>query len=372
MFDRLYVHVPFCASKCGYCSFYSIPSPADDLLDAYLDRLGREFAEHAESASELKSVFIGGGTPTFLSASRLRRLFQGIAAEFALADGVEVSIECNPETLTPEKADVVAEFANRVSLGAQSFDESLLHTLQRRGTSADFAAATATLAERGIANIGCDLIYAVPGETMELWRNDLQRAAEAGVRHVSCYSLTLEEGCALLRECENNCPNHSIGADCEIDARMWELAGSVLGDAGIRRYEVSNYAAPGFECRHNLEIWLGDTYLGCGPAAASFDGCDRRTNPASLTEWLDGAPPEIDAISAESRAAEILAMGLRQTEGWDSAKFAERSGYSFDLRKRELAELAEAGLLTIEVDRVAPTERGLALWDIVAEKLIAD
>lgn len=368
-FNRLYIHVPFCESKCGYCAFYSIPRPSDDAMDAYLKHITREFEAAAERCESLRSVFLGGGTPTMLSAGCLRRLFEGISANFAIDSSAEISIECNPETLTSEKADVIAEFANRVSLGVQSFNPEILDILERKGTPANFADAISTLSDRGMTNLGCDLIYAVPGETLDEWRSDLSRAADCGVNHVSAYSLTIEEGSRLFDHIGK--VRETRGSENDVlDAEMWHAASAILADSGIMRYEVSNYAVPGSECHHNLDIWQGDTYIGCGPAAASFDGVDRWTNPANLADWLDGAPVELDAISPERRAAELLAMGLRTTIGWDSAKFADRTGFSLDFRKRELAILADSGLLLINEDGVVATERGIALWDDIAETLI--
>jgi oxygen-independent coproporphyrinogen-3 oxidase len=370
-FNRLYVHVPFCASKCGYCAFYSIPQADNALVDAWLKRLVREFANFADNCTPLKSVFIGGGTPTVLSPELLAALFNGISANFAFSPECETSIECNPETLTTAKADVVAEFAHRVSLGVQSFDSRVLAFLERRGAPADFAAAAAMLSERGLENLGCDLIYAVPGETLDVWRSDLLKAVESGVRHVSCYSLTIEEGSRLNAKLADSKRLETLpGDELELDAEMWETAGAVLAEAGMRRYEISNHALPGFECSHNLGVWLGDAYLGCGPAATSFDGVDRRTNPANLAEWLNGAPPEIDSISPERRAAEVLAMGLRISKGWNAAEFAEKTGFPLDFRKRQIAELADAGLLNVAPDAIAPTTRGMAMWDDIAETII--
>lgn len=368
-FNRLYIHVPFCESKCGYCAFYSLPHPSDDAIDAYLDHLIREFETAAERCDALRSIFLGGGTPTILSPIHLRRLFEGISANFAVVPSAEISIECNPETLTRGKAEVIAEFTNRVSLGVQSFNLEILNLLERKGTPANFTDAITILSELGVKNLGCDLIYAVPGETLDIWRSDLAKAADCGVNHVSAYSLTIEEGSRLFDRIGKVRESREVENDA-LDAEMWRAAAAILADAEIRRYEVSNYAIPGNECRHNLEIWYGDTYIGCGPAAASFDGVDRWTNPANLADWLKGEPVEVDAISAERRAAELLAMGLRTTNGWDSAKFADRTGFSLDFRKRELAILADDGLLRINDDGIAPTDYGIALWDDIAETLL--
>ena len=363
-FEALYVHVPFCAgTKCAYCAFYSIPAPPRGLVDAYAARIERSL-EQADFERPLDSVYIGGGTPTALPADAMARLFDAVGKHAPLAENAEISVECNPETLTPEKAAVLGGFANRVSLGVQSFDEKTLELLGRRGSPEDFERATALLRSAGIAELGCDLIHSVPGQTLDEWRNDLERAADSGVSHVSTYSLTIEEGTALAERAEP--------PDPDTDAAMWELSGEILEEKGFRRYEVSNFAIPGAECRHNLEVWFGGTLLGLGPAAASFDGVDRWTENADIAEWLENAPPEIDAVSAERRADEIFSMGMRAARGWTDALAKKRTGFGLERWNAALAELAENGLVSLERAQAAPTAEGMELWDTLAERLLLD
>ncbi len=365
-FESLYVHVPFCGKKCAYCAFFSLPDASDDLVDAYLAELARRL-DAALGKVAPESVYIGGGTPTILDEARLARLF-GMIGRFVDSSGakpVEVSVECNPETLTTGKAAIIADFANRVPLGAQSFNNRSLRVLGRRGVPKDFHTAVELLKNAEIADIGCDLIHSIPDQSLEEWEADLREAAASGVSHISTYSLTFEEGTALAA-------SGLIPPDTDLDAAMWELSSNVLGESGFLRYEVSNFAKPGFECRHNMDVWHGGTLLGLGPSAASFDGVDRWTEPADIAEWLDGAPPEIDAISAERRADEIFALGLRTAAGWGDGLLVSRTGFGFERWEAVLNELTEAGLLKFDGRNASPTERGMELWDDIAKLVLAE
>lgn len=361
-FEALYVHVPFCADvKCAYCAFYSVPAAPSGLVDAYLAEVEKRLRS-ANFERPVRSVYIGGGTPTALDSDGMARLFDAIADAVPIAFGAEVSVECNPETLTPEKAAVLGRFANRVSLGVQSFDPEILGILGRRGSPEDFRRAVELLGNAGVANLGCDLIHSVPGENADGWRRDLEAAAESGVSHVSTYSLTIEEGTALAETADP--------IDGDADAAMWELAGDILEGRGFERYEVSNFARSGAECRHNLEVWFGGTLLGVGPAASSFDGFDRWTEPADIAAWLDGEPPGVDAVSAERRADEIFAMGMRAAKGWTEALLRARTGFGMERWRVVLGELAGMDLVALEPDAAAPTRKGMELWDSIAERLL--
>jgi oxygen-independent coproporphyrinogen-3 oxidase len=210
-----------------------------------------------------------------------------------------------------------------------------------------------------------DFIYAIPGQSLEDWRSDLCRAVAAGVQHISTYELTVEEDARLSG-------GKLPPVDEELSVAMWEEAAEATSPAGFRRYEVSNLAWPGYECRHNSEIWHGGTYLGVGPAASSFDGDVRRTNRADLEAWLNGAAPEEDRLPPAARAAEILALGLRTTKGWTREEFRSRTGFDYlELRGEVLTELAREGLLEVHgSDAIRPTARGLLFADRVGRCLL--
>ena len=365
MFTSLYVHVPFCARKCDYCAFYSIAGGGADVQRAYLRRLSAEFADRAGECSALESVFVGGGTPTLLAVAELSELLGAVHGSFELGPGCEVTVECNPDTLTAAKIDVLAALGvNRVSLGVQTFFERHRRTLGRSGSLDGLAAAVSGLRGAAIANLGFDLIYAIPGQTPAEWGEDLRRAAESGVQHVSAYELTVEEGSRLAAEGVTPVAP-GLAAD------MWEAAETVLDPFGFRRYEVSNLARPGWECRHNLGTWRGATYLGCGPAASSYDGVDRWQNPADLNAWLAGTAPEVDRLQAAERAAEVLAFGLRTVDGWTPELFRTATGLDYcELRGEAIGTLVADGLLEFTPSCLRPTRRGLLFADTVAERLL--
>jgi oxygen-independent coproporphyrinogen-3 oxidase len=362
---RLYVHVPFCRAKCAYCAFYSEVLPAPVRVAQYLQALEAEFVRVAPQAGRLDSVFIGGGTPTVLGARDLACLLGLVQRHFRLAGPAEITVEANPDTLDPAVVAALATAGvNRVSLGVQSFRADLRQTLGRQGDADRAPAAVAALRAAGIRRVNADLMYHIPGQTVEHWAADLHQVLDLGITHLSAYALTVEEGTRLAAAAL------PLPAEETFEA-MWQTCDRVGAAYGLQRYEVSNFACPGEECRHNLGIWYGDTYAGCGPAAASFDGVRRWTQPRSLDAWLAGAAPELDEIPPAARAAEILAFGLRTTAGWDLAHFRQLTGMDPDhVCPGVLAALVEAGLLQRSSDRLRPTPAGLLLNDSIAERII--
>ena len=360
---NLYVHVPFCAGKCDYCAFYSEPVPDEDMIRLWLDRILRQLEENAFHLENAETVYFGGGTPSLLPDDLLLRLFAAVRE--AAPSAAEVSIEANPFTVTPEKAAVLTSFANRVSLGIQSFDPALLESIGRRKHAGPRPAeAVRNLRDAGLRNLGLDLMYALPGETPDLWRRDLEKALELEPEHISAYSVTPEPGTPFAARMAGRPENDAVSET------MWELAGEILAGAGLPRYEISNYARPGLESRHNSNVWHGQTYLGLGPAACSFDGTDRWTQVSDLRSWLNGQPPEIDRIPRRSRLGEILMMGLRTVRGWTRREFETAAGCSWDCFAEQLGGLADRDLVVLADDSIVPTERGLAFWNDVAESLV--
>lgn len=364
-FTSLYVHVPFCEAKCDYCAFYSVDDATAELRRAYLRGIEREIRTALPRCASMESLYVGGGTPSALPAEEMDALLGLVRARLELAQGAEFTVECNPNSLAPAKVEVLARHGvNRVSMGVQSFEPRLRRVIGRRGGLDNLQVALDALRAAGIANIGLDLIYAIPGESVEDWARDLAKASALAPRHVSTYELTVEEGTPLGRRKLPPAPE-------ELSLEMWRLAGHVLAETGVRRYEVSNLAQPGCECRHNMDVWHGATYLGCGPAAAGFDGEARWANARSLSRWLDGAPPEEDRLPPLKRAAELLGLGLRTVRGWRRDEFRERTGMDYaDMRGEILQELAARGLLELAEDCVRPTEQGLLFADYVADRLM--
>lgn len=365
MFTSLYIHVPFCRAKCGYCAFYSTVGGDENVRCAYLGRLATEFAESANHCAPLDSVFIGGGTPNILSAAELNMLLGSVSRHFTLAADCEFSMECNPEEVTREKCrTMIGGGVNRVSVGVQSFNPALRQVLGRRGNPDTVRRAIAMLHEAGFDNLGVDLIYGIPGQTADAWQADLDRLAPLGISHLSAYALTIEEGSRLASSGID-----PVDDDCT--AQMWEMTDECVAPMGLRRYEISNFARPGRECRHNLRIWHGGTYLGCGPAASSFDGRRRWTQAADLEAWLRRAQAEYDDLPPARRAAEILAFGMRTAAGWNLADFKARTGHDAEaLRGPQIARLADLGLLEKRGQTIRPTRRGLLFADTIATELL--
>ncbi len=365
-YESLYVHVPFCAGKCEYCAFYSKGESTGEERRAFRHRLDAELREAQPRLQNLHTLFIGGGTPSVLAEPELTDLLGSLHRHAAWRPGAELTMECNPESLDADKIAAMAKFGiNRASVGIQSFSDRLRQVLGRGGNLDRLPDWLACLKDHGIDNLGADLIYGIPGQTLADWEQDLELAFDLGIRHLSTYELTWDEGSKLARRghLEPVCPDLAVF--------MWRLTAEVGGPRGFVRYEVSNLARPGFECRHNQGVWHGAPYLGCGPAACSFDGRERWSNPADLQKWLRRKPAEPDELSAEARAAEILAFGMRTLEGWNCDQFKQRTGFDlWHLRGSQLAALAEQGLIAIGDETVRPTEEGFLFADYIAEQLL--
>jgi len=362
-FNRLYVHIPFCFEKCDYCAFYSETKADDTLIQAFFERLSFECQKKVKNCSSLKSIYIGGGTPTYLNANYLAKLFNIIGGIFSIEPNAEITIEANPGSINAEKVNVIASFCNRISIGVQSFNNNLRRIIGRRDSTYDIEEKIGMCQDNNITNISCDLIYAIPSQTLDMLLYDLNMLLDFGIKHLSAYSLTFEENTILSKKIRLNENKYS-----ELEADMWDLIQETLSRSNMHRYEISNYSFYNTECVHNSEIWYGDTYLGCGPAAASFNGVIRTTNPSSIQQWLKGAPPEIDRIPFEYRAKEIFIMGLRTVAGWNEKKLHARTGLSFSDLEKFISDALDAELLDFDnsSENIRCTKKGLSLWNDTA------
>lgn len=368
VYRNLYLHVPFCQKKCDYCAFYSLPAPKSERMTYWLNKVEKDLFE-AESCfpDPLHSIYLGGGTPTLLPPDMLTQLFQILSSHLPLSEQTEISIESNPETVTPEKAAIIASFANRVSMGVQSFQPAHLKTIGRRTANPETVLSAISLfRSAGVKNLGLDFIYGIPGQDTESFLDDLKKAISLGIDHVSTYSLSLEEGSALKEAQGLRLP------DDDLIVEMWNQSGLLLEKAGFYRYEISNFAKKGSSCKHNTSIWFGDTYLGMGPSASSFDGMDRFTQVADLQQWLNGKSPEYDRIPRIHRLREIFIMGLRTVAGWQKDQFVKASGgvHWNDFAEQTLQDLQMQGLLETSKQHVRLTQQGLLFWNSVAEALL--
>ena len=358
--ENLYIHVPFCNGKCDYCAFYSEPEVKQNAAELWLKKIKSDLKHH-ELSIPLKTVYLGGGTPTALPPVILGKLMDFLQT-LPLSSDVEITSECNPGSLTPEKAAILSGTINRISMGVQTFHPELLKKIGRR-TQPEQVIRTIELLRNisGVQRLGMDLICALPGQTMQQWNDDLKTAISFQPEHISAYMLIPEPGTPFTKKYGENPPLSE-----DLQAEMWEFAGNFLNAHGMPRYEISNHAIPGGECRHNQNVWHGKTYLGLGPSACSFDGKDRFTNVSPLSEWLKGTPPEIDEVSIETREREVFMMGLRTVRGWTESEF------NWQKFLPELSLLESDGLIKITKNAVKPTEHGLLCWDAIAETLIQE
>ncbi|REJ92774.1 MAG: radical SAM protein [Planctomycetota bacterium] len=367
-----YVHVPFCAHRCGYCDF-TLVAGKDHLAGRYLAALEQELRTLGQPR-EVETLFVGGGTPTQLAADELERLLELMREWLILTSGGEFSVEANPAGLTEEKVEALHRYGvNRVSLGVQSFSAPLLEVLERDHREADIERAIERL-RGGIENISLDLIFAVPGQTLENWRETLQRAIDFGPDHISTYGLTFEKGTAFWARRERG---ELLSADDALERSMYELAMDLLPEHGLRQYELSNFARAGRECRHNEVYWAGLGYYGFGPGAASYVEGVRRTNHRSVTTWLkrmeagDSAVGESEELSIEGRAREAIWLGLRRTRGIGRKRFRESFGVDLEVLAGEtIRRQVDAGLIDTEGDRIRLTREGRLMADTVAVEFL--
>ncbi len=368
-----YVHVPFCAHKCGYCDFASLAG-FDHLAGRYLAALEREMAALG-APQEVDTIFVGGGTPTRLDARDLERLVTAIARWFPLAPGGEWTVEANPGTLDDEKAAVLAENGvNRLSLGAQSFQPRLLAALERNHSPEEVARALECVRPR-FARWSLDLIFGVPGSTTDDWQSDLESALALRPDHLSCYGLVYEKGTALWRQWQAGTVR---AVDEETERAMYAHTIDRLGESGLAMYEISNFARPGHESRHNLVYWANDAYFGVGLGAARYVEGIRSVNTRELPAYLrrieagEPATGPTERLDPEGRARETAVLMLRRTTmGLDRADFQTRTGFALDALAGPIVErFTRDGLLDDDGRAVRFTTEGLFLADRVLCELV--
>jgi putative oxygen-independent coproporphyrinogen III oxidase len=352
----LYVHVPFCLTRCGYCDFNAYAG-LDHLASRYVDALEAEAELWAEEwrGERFGSVFLGGGTPTTLDDADLARVLAGLRGRFDVEPGAEVTIEANPDTIDATKLAALREAGyTRLSMGAQSFDQQVLDALERMHGPASVRRAFEAARAAGHTNVNLDLIYGANGETLASWRRTLEEAIELGPEHVSAYALTIEPATPLGRKVQAGLVP---GPDPDLQADMFDLACEQLGEAGYGHYEVSNWALSGFECRHNLGYWRKQPYLGLGAGAHSSRDGRRWWNLRPPAEYLDAVQRGIRPIGGEERLTqeeerlEEIFLKLRILEGVPVTSVADEVASGF----------MEQGLLRRVDGHLVPTERGMLL-----------
>ena len=374
----LYVHVPFCCHKCHYCDFYSIVD-SQDRQEAFTEALVADLNRQSRLATApLDTIFVGGGTPTLLEPRLWSRLLDAMRRAFRIAPTTEFTVECNPETASRELFDVLAAGGvNRVSIGAQSFDPAHLETLQRWHDPDSVPRAIELASAAGITRRSVDLISAVPGQRLDDWLEDLDRALVLPIDHLSAYSLTYEPGTAMTARFERG---EFEAADESLEIEMFLATVERARAAGLERYEVSNFARSGAECRHNLAYWRQDDWLAAGPSASAHVAGRRWKHQPNLREYLrgmdeHGAPPIIDFEDRDpARAlAERLMTGIRLAEGIPAGDVLDRAG-AVGRRDALLAaadRLRARGWLGGSDRRWALAPEGWLMADAAASELMA-
>lgn len=371
----VYVHIPFCKRKCPYCDFYSLTDL--DALPAFTGALQREIALRADPALAVDTVYIGGGTPSLCPPEAVAALLAAMAAHFDLHPGAEITLEANPGALdTDGLARLRRAGVNRLNLGIQSFRDETLEFLGRIHTRSDAVAAIAAARRAGFDNLGLDLIYGLPGQTVRHWRRDLAQAIAHAPEHLSCYILTFEAGTPLQRALENG--RVTKPGDRQV-ALLFDTTASFLAEQGYDHYEISNFARrPAYRSRHNRKYWRCVPYLGFGPSAHSYRAGVRSWNAADLGRYCgrlaENRIPEDgrEALTVAQQALETLLLGLRMKEGFSIPAFERRFGIAVSTTFGGLLDqLAGEGCLADRPGRCALTVKGMRYHDAIAARFAA-
>ena len=370
----LYIHIPFCKQRCRYCAFYS--TTLHSLQQEYVTALCKELAMRTGYAgNEISTIYFGGGTPSLLTDAQLRQITDTIKKEFHIAPQAEITIECNPDDLTPERLSLLRSIGfNRISMGVQSFDDKLLKMLGRRHTAQSAHDAVEAARAAGFHNISIDLMYALPGSTAESWASDLRTAIELHPSHISAYNLTYEENTPLQRDLQRGVIEELSE---EENLEQFNTLVEELGKAGYRHYEISNFALPGYESRHNSSYWDDTPYTGCGAAAHSYNGTSREWNVADIKEYIKGIESgcrnfETEHLTPAERYNDTVLTRLRTAAGISPAAVKEKFGdtlYNYMI-KGVRKEVAAGNLQQLPDGSFALTKKGIFVSDAVIRELI--
>ncbi len=377
MTTSLYIHIPFCRQKCLYCDFYSVPYD-EKIAEAYVSILLKEIND---LSADFSTIYIGGGTPTILSAELFDKLLLGLGK--FVKNGAEFTIEANPDSLSEEKLKIfIDRGVNRISIGAQSFDDKKLKNLGRVHNAKQIVDSIALAKKSGFKNISIDMIFGTPGEDLNTWEAELIKAAGSGVQHISCYSISYEKDTPLFKMRENK---SIVPLDDEVLAEMYKRTVSYLAGASFERYEVSNFTKPGFECSHNLNYWDNNPYIGLGPSAVSYIDGSRLENIHDAEEYINRYENGIsfiahkEKLSGLRRAQETASVKIRIRQGIDYEWFKNKTGFDFEdiLEKGVLDELFKDNLLehkintsTRERTGIMLTEKGFLFSDTVSSAFL--
>ena len=370
----IYIHIPFCKQRCKYCAFYS--STLYNIRNEYVGALCKELKERKEylKGELVETIYLGGGTPSTLTMEQLNAICQTIYDIYPVAKEAEITIECNPDDLTPEFLEQLRELPfNRISMGVQSFNDAQLKKLGRRHTAESARQAVLNARAAGYSNISIDLMFALPGSTTNEWMHDLKSAIELRPDHLSAYNLMYEEGTPLYNALQRG---EITELSEEENVEQFSMLINEMKAAGYRHYEISNFALPGKESRHNSSYWNDTPYLGCGAAAHSYDGASREWNIADVKSYIKGIENgkriyEIENLTEEERYIDAILTRLRTADGipleWIKEKFCPKlNRYMLSAAEKEIA----LGNLKEKDGFLSLTEKGVFISDAVIRELI--
>ena len=370
----IYIHIPFCKRRCIYCDFFSTTQSEKKPTYAHALCQELEMRKNYLKGEEIETIYLGGGTPSQLTEEELNEIFTSLYNIYKVKEDAEITLEANPDDLTPEYVSMLRRLPiNRISMGIQTFQEETLKLLHRRHTARQAIEAFQRCREAGFQNISIDLMYGLPGETLDTWKEDLQQAIALHPEHISAYHLIYEEGTALwkLRE------EHQVEeADEDLSVTLFKTLIDELKQAGYQHYEISNFCLPGVHSRHNSSYWTGKKYLGCGPSAHSFNGSSRQWNIASLDNYLKGIASgkpnyEIEELDLYTRYNDFVITSIRTCWGMSLSRL--RSEYGEELYRyclRMAKSHLEQGVLEIEEDTLRLTQEGIFISDGIMSDLL--
>ena len=398
---ELYIHIPFCARKCAYCDFLSFAAPERVYRD-YMDKLMEEISGQGPNFQEYRvsTIFVGGGTPSLLPADLIMELFATLHENFDISLDAEITMEANPGTLTMEKLEVYRQSGvNRLSIGLQSADDKELKYLGRIHSYDSFLKSYQRARQAGFQNINIDLMSALPGQDVHSWKNTLKKVMMLRPEHISAYSLIIEEGTLFYErfgEPQGSCACGAQTAaevaaraavmtlpdlpDEDTDREMYHLTREMMAAHGYERYEISNYAKKGYECRHNTGYWTGVEYLGLGLGASSYTYGYRYHNTEDLQEYLSlnlyeggAAARDIEELTLEDKMEEFMFVGLRMMKGVSGSEFLDRFGQNmWNVYGDALKKLEKQGLIEVEAPVVRLTELGIDVSNVVLSEFLLD
>lgn len=380
---ELYVHIPFCVQKCLYCDFLSMPVD-ESVRRHYVNKLIEEIEQKAESYQtyQVTSLFLGGGTPSILSGTQITEMIEALQKNFSIEKDAEITIECNPGTLTCQKLLAYKESGiNRISMGLQSARNEELKKLGRIHTFEEFLHNYDLVRKTGFDNVNVDIMSALPGQTVSDWEHTLREVLKLRPEHISAYSLIIEEGTPFYqayaadeqRREEGDEPLFLPGEETE--RAMYQLTKELLGQKGYERYEISNYAKKGKECRHNIGYWTRKNYLGLGLGSASFVENVRFSNTSDLKAYLDGKfePQEREVLERKAQMEEFAFLGLRMMEGISRSRFAEVFGVEIEaVYGAVIKRMTELGLLKQRAGKIFLTEEGISVSNYVMSEFLLE